>query len=120
MTLADLVFVSGQLAADICMQVAEHHEGARDMAKAVVTYQEALGHDETSARAMLALAKLHMRLGDLDAAQFQLLALLKGDKSNADANVVRHAAPRHATSSPSFTPSSPLITCRDDLDISGS
>lgn len=37
---------------------------------------------------MLALARLHIATGDLDAAMYQLTALLRVDKSNNDATMV--------------------------------
>ena len=40
---------------------------------------------------MLALARLFLACGDLDAAMFQLTALLRVDKNNVDATMVRIA-----------------------------
>lgn len=77
-----------QIAADICFQVAELRRQQDDPTSAVRDYQEALTHDDANVKTMLALARLYLASGDLDAAMFQLTALLRVDKSNNDATMM--------------------------------
>ena len=58
------------------------------MFKAGQDYEEALGFDDTSAKTMLALSRLHMASGDLDNATRHLTALLNLEGSNNDATVL--------------------------------
>ncbi|EGD75688.1 hypothetical protein PTSG_12640 [Salpingoeca rosetta] len=67
-----------QTAAELSFQIAKYYEeDEHNYSKATAAYQEALSFDQANSRAMLALAKLHLDRGDLEAAQFQLSPLLQ-------------------------------------------
>ena len=67
-----------QIAADLSFQIAKYYEGdEQNYSKAASAYKEALSFDSGNSKAMLALAKLQLDRGDLEAAQFQLSPLLQ-------------------------------------------
>lgn len=76
------------LAAEICINMAQHYQSQKETAKAVAHYTEALSHDESNEKAMLALARLYIGTGDLDGAQHQLVTLLKDQPDNNAATIM--------------------------------
>ncbi|XP_014668422.1 PREDICTED: tetratricopeptide repeat protein 21B-like [Priapulus caudatus] len=84
----DSVSASKQMAADICVDIAEHATTSRDMGKASKFYKEALIYREGDSKIMLALAKLYLQLEDLDSCMQTCTTLLKSDKNNNAATVM--------------------------------
>eukprot|EP00912_Choanoflagellata_sp_UC4_P001177 UC4_evm1s735 len=73
-------------AANICYQIGEHNEQVlKDNRKAENYYKESLQHDEKDSRAMLALSRLFMKEGDLEACKFYCIKLLRIEPKNNDA-----------------------------------
>lgn len=69
-------------AAQICCDMAELATSKREYDQAIKSYREALSYDRSHSKAMVALAKLHLLVGDLDACQLQCTRLLEIDKDN--------------------------------------
>ena len=79
-----------QRACDVLFQIATHLEGQKNVSEAVQLYRRVLDrYDERNAKAMVALSQLHLKQGDLDSAQRQLVLLLGFDDKNNDAALVR-------------------------------
>lgn len=78
----DLLIEQRQLAADLCADIAAHHEAAHEPAPAVDFYQEALKHSEGHERSCVALARLHVGRGETDAAEVLCAALVRVDPSS--------------------------------------
>eukprot|EP01137_Pigoraptor_chileana_P035464 Opistho-2@29514 len=72
----------------ICFQLADHFMSQREYEKASGFYKEALTYDETSEKAMLALAKLYLSQGELDLCQQQCVSLLRMNHSNDAATIM--------------------------------
>ena len=77
------------VAAEICSQLAAYYAGVgKDDAKAIDFYNEAQRHDDGNVPAMLALAKLYLRRGEIDKCQHQCVTLMRIDESNEDASMM--------------------------------
>lgn len=76
---ADLGRQQRKVAADICAELAKHHELAKRYNEALGFYGEALKHDERHSDSLISLAKLHMDREELGEARKQCTALLKFD-----------------------------------------
>jgi tetratricopeptide repeat protein 21B len=66
---AESVRVQQTIMADVCVKLALHYEKCRNDEKAMQYYTEALRADDAHERAMLLLAKMHLRRGELEACQ---------------------------------------------------
>jgi len=77
-----------EVAASLCSQLASYHEWQKDTDRALGFYEEALKHQESHERAMLALARLHLNRGELEAAQNQCVTLMRIDPGNQDASMM--------------------------------
>jgi len=84
----DLLIEQRQLAADICAEIAAHHEAAHDPALTVDFYQEALKNSEGHERSTIALARLHVSRGERDAADALCAALVRVDPSSHAASML--------------------------------
>ena len=76
------------VATKICMSLADYYAGLRQHDQALAFYNEALKHDETSERAMIAVARLHLARGELDSCQQQCMALIRVDPGNEAATMM--------------------------------
>lgn len=77
------------VAAEICSQLAAYYAGVgKDDTKAIAFYNEAQQHDDGNVPAMLALAKLYLRRGEIDKCQHQCVTLMRIDESNEDASMM--------------------------------
>ncbi|XP_062519917.1 tetratricopeptide repeat protein 21B-like isoform X2 [Corticium candelabrum] len=85
---SDAVAKQKSLAGSICCQMAEHSIAIKEFDKAIQLYKDALIQNEKDDRIMLALAKLHLSLDNLDACQHQCLTMLKMNKDNDAATVM--------------------------------
>jgi len=75
-------------AAEICYELAEHHKKNRKFDLSMECYEESLRHWDQHAPSMLALARLQLANGDVDACQLQCVQLLKADPDNEAASVM--------------------------------
>ncbi|MFC7395885.1 thioredoxin [Chelatococcus sp. GCM10030263] len=73
------------------LEEADQLVASGDPAGAAQLYAEALGQEPDNIRAIAALAKLHLEMGDLDAAK-QFLAMVPADKANDAAIAAARAA----------------------------
>ena len=76
------------ICANICVELGEYYRRQKVVDKAVTFHNEALRHDETHTKSMLALAKLYRDKGDLDGCEHQANALLRVDPSNEEASMM--------------------------------
>jgi len=76
------------VAADMCCELAQEYELARNWDKAMEYYNEALKSHEEHAKAMLSLAKLYMADGDTEACQQQCVTLLRSYPENEEASIM--------------------------------
>ncbi|GBG28211.1 Tetratricopeptide repeat protein 21B [Hondaea fermentalgiana] len=75
--------------AAITMLLAQHFERVqKDEDQAIALYNEALRHDSSNVPAMLALAKLHLRSGDLERCHAQCVTTLRVDDQNEEASMM--------------------------------
>ncbi|MEW5313286.1 MAG: hypothetical protein WDW38_004868 [Sanguina aurantia] len=86
--LPEPLMIQREKAADICFDLAEHHQKTRRFDKAIELYNEALGHYEHHSRSSLALAKLQLAEGDSEGCQAQCVSLLKLDPDNEEASIM--------------------------------
>lgn len=77
-----------KVAADICAELAKHHEQHKRYNDALGFYGEALKHDDRHAEAMISLAKLHMDREEFAEARKQCQALLKHDLETETATMM--------------------------------
>eukprot|EP00906_Rhabdomonas_costata_P037365 RCo052578 len=84
----DVIVQQRSMAANICYELGELYSDQRLLDKATSAYGEALKHDETHDKSMLALAKLYLRKGELDGCELQCNALLRVDPSNEEATMM--------------------------------
>ena len=77
-----------EVAAEICFQIGRMHELLRDPAQARTFYEEALKHDDAHEKGTLALARLHLVSGELDAAQTLCTTLMRIDPGSQDASMM--------------------------------
>jgi len=75
-------------AAGICFDLAEHYQKGRKFEKAIELYNEALKNSDTHSKSMLALAKMHLADGNLDACQQQCVLLLKHNPDDEEASIM--------------------------------
>jgi tetratricopeptide repeat protein 21B len=78
-------------AAEICYDLATHYSktgGTSGGEKALVTYQAALRHEESHEKSLIALAKLHLRSGDLDKCRQYCMTLTRIDSNNEEATMM--------------------------------
>ena len=73
----------------ISFEIAEHNAQLRNYDDAIRLYREALLHNESHSPARLALARLHLTKGELDACDHECVTLLRTDPENEQAAVVR-------------------------------
>ncbi|KAJ3117392.1 Tetratricopeptide repeat protein 21B [Phlyctochytrium bullatum] len=77
------------MASDICYDIAELYiKHLKDFGKAVEYYNEAIQNYSMHSKSLLALAKIYIQQGDINAAQNQCTALLRLDPSNEDATIM--------------------------------
>lgn len=76
------------VAADISYTLAQYLEEQRQDARAKVRYNQALKLQSAHEKSMLGLARLHLRLGELDACQAQCVTLMRVDPSNEEASMM--------------------------------
>ena len=75
--------------ADICCLLARHFDEAeKKPEKAIAMYKEALKNDEGNVASMLALARFHLRRGELEKCQHQCMTLMRVDESNEEATMM--------------------------------
>lgn len=75
--------------ASITLLLAQHFERVqKDEDQAIALYNEALRHDNSNVSAMLALAKLHLRSGDLERCNSQCVTILRVDEQNEEASMM--------------------------------
>ncbi|KAJ3102995.1 Tetratricopeptide repeat protein 21B [Phlyctochytrium planicorne] len=75
--------------ADICFQIAEiYAKNMKEMQLAIEYYNEAVQFNSIHTKSMLALAKIYLHQGDLNAAQNQCAALLRLDPNSEDATLM--------------------------------
>eukprot|EP01063_Lacrimia_lanifica_P030925 TRINITY_DN5002_c0_g1_i1.p1 TRINITY_DN5002_c0_g1~~TRINITY_DN5002_c0_g1_i1.p1 ORF type:complete len:1347 (+),score=658.12 TRINITY_DN5002_c0_g1_i1:120-4160(+) len=84
----EMVQAQKQIGANICAELGDYYTRQKKADDAVKHYNEALRHDETYARPMLALAKLYRDKGDLDGCEHQANALLRVDPTNEEASMM--------------------------------
>jgi tetratricopeptide repeat protein 21B len=77
-----------QMAATICIELGDFYAAQRNADKAITFYNESLKHDETNVAAMMALSKIYLGRGDLDACEQQCNALLRVQPACEDAIVM--------------------------------
>ena len=92
----------GDAAADVAYQLADCHEQQRDAEQAAGAYSEALKHNDAHEKAILALARLQLSRGELEAAQerAQLSVArraLLGAMPSSRASLARRPHPREMT-----------------------
>lgn len=75
-------------AADVAYQLADCHEQQRDAEQAAGAYSEALKHNDAHEKAILALARLQLSRGELEAAQELCMALMRIDGTNREASMI--------------------------------
>jgi len=80
-------------AAEICYDLAMHYqEHGSDAAKkenqALQTYEEALRHEESHEKTLIAMAKMHLRSGDLDKCRQYCMTLTRIDSNNEEATMM--------------------------------
>lgn len=68
--------------------MAEHSAETRDYESAMRYYREALLHNENHSSARLALARLHLLRGELEACDHECVTLLRTDSDNEEATLV--------------------------------
>ena len=76
---SDQLSAQREVAAEICFRIALMHELLRDPAQARTSYEEALKHDDTHEKGTLALARMHLVVGELDEAQALCTTLMRID-----------------------------------------
>ena len=77
------------LLAETCCLLAKHYENEeKNDEKAISAYKEAQKHDEGNIASMLALAKFHLRRGELEKCQHQCMTLMRVDESNEEATMM--------------------------------
>jgi len=84
----DYVREQRAVASTICYTLAEYNDEQKNVDKALSFYNEALKHDDGHEKSMLALAKLHLARGELDACQHQCVTLLRIDPMNEEASMM--------------------------------
>jgi len=70
------------IAAMICFKMAQFYETEQDDEKALQFYNEALRAQDSHTKSILALAKLHLRKGELERAQHQCVTLMRIDSND--------------------------------------
>ena len=85
---ADLKREQRDIAAVLCYRLAEFYKSINDSDKSLLYYNESLKHNEGHEKARLALAKLHLQNGDLDACQSQCVTLMRMDQNNKEASLM--------------------------------
>lgn len=83
---AESVRVQQTIMADVCVKLALHYEKCRNDEKAMQYYTEALRADDAHERAMLLLAKMHLRRGELEACQHQCVTLMRISHESDDSS----------------------------------
>lgn len=82
---SDFVRQQKGVAANICYELGNNYNAHNQPDKALQYYNEALRNDESHEKSILALAKLHLARGELDACQNQCVISLRMDPSNEEA-----------------------------------
>lgn len=82
---SEVVQQQKDVAATICQRLADYFADLNDTDKALGYYQEALQNDPSHESSILALAKLHLKRGELDACQHQCMLLNKMGSGNEEA-----------------------------------
>tara|TARA_B100000780_G_C21085641_1_gene437340 strand:+ start:501 stop:1565 length:1065 start_codon:yes stop_codon:yes gene_type:complete len=82
-------------AAEICYDLAQHYSenGSSNVTGkggdlSLKTYQEALRHEESHEKSLIALAKYHLRSGDLDKCRQYCMTLTRIDSNNEEATMM--------------------------------
>lgn len=75
-------------AAEICYDLASHYSNNGSGEKALVTYQAALRHEESHEKSLIALAKAHLRNGELDKCRQYCMTLTRIDSNNEEATMM--------------------------------
>lgn len=77
------------IAANICLELGEHYSASQPTSdKALTFFNEALRYDEANERAMLALARLYLGRGEVDACEQQCNALLRVNPTCEEAIII--------------------------------
>jgi len=84
----DQLAAQREAAAELCCELGVHYEAQKDAERAATFFQEALKHAEAHEKSSLALARLHLGRGELDAAQTLCVTLMKIDPTNQDASMI--------------------------------
>ena len=84
-----------EMMAKVCFLLGTAQEGLHEFDAALATYTEGLRHCESHERSLLAIARLQLRLGELDAAQQQVFAALPSNTDNPFPRNRPSAHPNH-------------------------
>jgi len=76
------------LAADICYTLAQEYDIHKNYERALAFYNEALRHNDTHTKSMLALAKLYLARGETDQCQQLCVTLLRADPDKEEASMM--------------------------------
>jgi len=75
--------------ANLCILMAQHSERQRkDLENAIEMYNEALKSEPSNIKAMQALARLHLRKGDLEKCNAQCTQIVRVDENNEEASMM--------------------------------
>jgi tetratricopeptide repeat protein 21B len=85
---SETVYQQRSIAANICLELGQYYQQQQVPEKALTFFNEALKHDETSEKAMLALARLYLSRGEIDGCEQQCNAQLRVNPSCEDAIMI--------------------------------
>jgi len=84
----DMLGAQQQVMAEVCVTLGAAQEGMHETDAALATYREAIKHCDTHEPALLAIARLQLRAGELDGAQQQVSALMTSASDSTSARML--------------------------------
>ena len=76
------------LMSELCVEIAGLHQARHDVKSALAFYEEALKNDRTNVPALLALSRMRLNSGEIDACQQSCSEVLRYDADNEEASLM--------------------------------